>query len=75
MPDDELLKPAEAAEILRVPVGTLKWWRYKGLGPPYMAFASSNIVRYSRLDLEGWLADNTYVPVRHRGRRVKAKVG
>lgn len=51
MPD--FLTPAEVAEILRVPTGTLYTWRYKGIGPP--SFKVGRTLRYDRADLESWI--------------------
>ncbi len=33
--EDELLTLDDVAEILRVPVNTLRWWRQTGTGPSY----------------------------------------
>lgn len=33
--DDELLTLDEAAEILRTPGNTLRWWRQTGTGPEF----------------------------------------
>ena len=32
---EELLTLSEAAEILKVPVNTLRWWRQLGTGPQF----------------------------------------
>jgi len=32
---EELLTLSEAAEILKVPVNTLRWWRQLGTGPAF----------------------------------------
>jgi hypothetical protein len=32
---DELLTLSEAAEILKVPVNTLRWWRQRSTGPVF----------------------------------------
>jgi hypothetical protein len=32
---EELLSLSEAAEILKVPVNTLRWWRQLGTGPEF----------------------------------------
>jgi hypothetical protein len=32
---EELLTLSEAAEILKVPVNTLRWWRQLGTGPEF----------------------------------------
>ncbi|WP_141013695.1 helix-turn-helix domain-containing protein [Nocardioides sambongensis] len=33
--DDDLLTLMEVAEILRVPVSTVRWWRQMGEGPEF----------------------------------------
>jgi hypothetical protein len=32
---EDLLTLAEVAEILRVPVNTMRWWRQRGVGPEF----------------------------------------
>ncbi|HEY3530854.1 MAG TPA: helix-turn-helix domain-containing protein [Nocardioides sp.] len=32
---EELLTLSEAAEVLRVPINTLRWWRQTGKGPEF----------------------------------------
>ena len=49
----EIMVPEEAAAFLRVPVGTLYAWRYKGQGPP--ASRVGRHLRYRRSDVEEWL--------------------
>jgi hypothetical protein len=56
---DELLTPQETSQFLKVPVSTLKWWRHRHMGPPYIAFGGSTHIRYRRSDLEGWLEAQT----------------
>lgn len=48
------LTPDGAAEVLAVPVATLGQWRYRGEGPRYSKVGK--LVRYSRGDLDLWLA-------------------
>lgn len=48
------LTPDDAATILSVPTATLSQWRYRGRGPRYSRVGG--IVRYSRRDLDDWLA-------------------
>ncbi|MGB5113513.1 MAG: helix-turn-helix domain-containing protein [Mycobacterium sp.] len=48
------LTPDEAAEVLTVPAATLAQWRYRGHGPRYSKIGA--VVRYSRRDLDSWLA-------------------
>ena len=49
-----LLTVAEAAEFLRTPVATLRYWRHLGIGPT--GFRLGRRVVYSRADLISWLA-------------------
>ncbi len=50
-----LLTLAEAAEFLRTPVATLRYWRHLGIGP--IGFRLGRRVVYSRADLISWLAE------------------
>lgn len=52
---DEMLNIDEAAEFLRVPVATMRWWRYTGDGP--FSFKVGRHVRYWRTDLILWRAE------------------
>jgi len=45
--------PAELADLLRCSTGTLRNWRYRGEGPPYIKVGR---VLYPVADLETWLA-------------------
>ena len=51
------LSPSEAAERLGVKYGTLRNWRWRGVGPPFLKVGRS--VRYRLVDLADWLDDNT----------------
>jgi predicted DNA-binding transcriptional regulator AlpA len=51
--DDQLLTINEAAEFLRTPVATLRWWRSKGIGP--RSFKIGRRVFYWLSDLMAWL--------------------
>lgn len=55
-PAGDLLNPAQLAELLDVPIGTLANWRYLGSGPPYVKVGAH--VRYLRIDVDAWLAEN-----------------
>ena len=48
------------APMIGVKEPTLKAWRRKGIGPPYVRFG--NRVRYRICDVEAWLAANTVTP-------------
>jgi excisionase family DNA binding protein len=52
-PASELLTIAEAAQLLRAPVATLRYWRHLGTGP--RSFRLGRRVLYRRDDLETWI--------------------
>ena len=49
----ELLTIAEAAELLRAPVATLRYWRHCNIGPT--SFRLGRRVLYRRDDLHAWI--------------------
>jgi excisionase family DNA binding protein len=56
----ELLTITEAAEVLRAPVATLRYWRHRGTGPT--SFRLGRRVLYRRDDIRTWIdahADQT----------------
>ena len=53
--EDEMLSIEEAAAFLRVPVATMRYWRYCGTGP--FSFKVIRHVRYWRTDLILWRAE------------------
>jgi Helix-turn-helix domain len=54
---DQMLALAEACDFLRVPEGTLRYWRHLGSGP--RSFKIGRHVRYWRTDLILWLTEQT----------------
>ncbi len=50
----DLLTITEAAELLRAPVATLRYWRHLGTGP--RSFRLGRRVLYRRDDLHSWIA-------------------
>ena len=56
-PGDEMLTLAEACLFLRIPEGTLRYWRHLGAGP--RSFKVGRHVRYWRTDLILWLTEQT----------------
>jgi Helix-turn-helix domain len=56
-PGDEMLALQEACRFLRVPEGTLRYWRHLGSGP--RSFKIGRHVRYWRTDLILWLTEQT----------------
>jgi excisionase family DNA binding protein len=52
--DPELLTITEAAELVRAPVATLRYWRHLGTGP--RSFRLGRRVLYRRDDLRNWIA-------------------
>ena len=57
----DLLTAPEVAQILRVSEDRLVMWRHRKQGPPYVKLVAGNAgsIRYSRSDLEAWVAANT----------------
>lgn len=51
-----ILTTAEAAEVLRVPVGTLRYWRHQGTGPKSFKLGAKRVA-YMRADVEAWLKE------------------
>jgi excisionase family DNA binding protein len=51
----DLLTITEAAELLRAPVATLRYWRHLGTGPA--SFRLGRRVLYRRGDLDRWVSD------------------
>jgi len=66
--EEELLTTEEAAEWLKIPAATLKWWRHSKTGPPYVV-KGTKYVRYRRSALEEWAAASEVSPTLTRGRR------
>jgi hypothetical protein len=56
-PGEEMLTLQEACRFLRIPEGTLRYWRHLGSGP--RSFKIGRHVRYWRADLILWLTDQT----------------
>ena len=52
-PDERLLTPSEAAQLMAVPVRTLDGWRNRSIGPKYLKVGRH--VRYRSSDLSAWL--------------------
>lgn len=52
-PPSELLTIAEAAQLLRAPVATLRYWRHLGTGPA--SFRLGRRVLYRSDDLRAWV--------------------
>ena len=59
-PGEEMLAPQEACRFLRVPEGTLRYWRHLGAGT--RSFKLGRHVRYWRADLVRWLTEQTNRP-------------
>ena len=52
-PPSELLTIAEAAQLLRAPVATLRYWRHLGTGPRSFRLGRRVLYRYD--DLRSWI--------------------
>jgi predicted DNA-binding transcriptional regulator AlpA len=58
--NDELLTMNEVANVVRVPVATLRYWRHLGSGP--RSFRVGRSVRYWRTEVLHWLEQRSYDP-------------
>ena len=68
----DLLTITEAAELLRAPVATLRYWRHLGTGPA--SFRLGRRVLYRRDDLSAWIdaqrqRSGPHLAADHSGRR------
>jgi hypothetical protein len=52
---DDLLIPEEVGPMIRRPLGTLRQWRHRGVGP--RSFRLAGKVVYRRSDVEAWIAE------------------
>lgn len=60
---DEMLSLQEVCAILRVPEGTLRYWRHLGCGPK--SFKIGRQVRYWHADVVLWLTEQANRPRGH----------
>lgn len=58
--NDELLTMKEVADLVRVPVATLRYWRHLGTGP--RSFRIGRSVRYWRTEVLHWLEQKSNDP-------------
>ena len=58
--DDELLTIGEVADIVRVPIATLRYWRHLGTGP--RSFRVGRSVRYWHHEVTTWLQSQSDGP-------------
>ena len=58
-PQPTIITEEEAATLLRVKQFTMRKWRREGGGPPYIR-CGGRLIRYTRNDVIGWLADNKF---------------
>ena len=52
---EELLTLSEAADILRVPINTLRWWRQRGTGPEFFKIGRRLFTTVG--DLRRWIRE------------------
>jgi predicted DNA-binding transcriptional regulator AlpA len=62
--NDELLTMREVADVVRVPVATLRYWRHLGSGP--RSFRVGRSVRYWRTEVLHWLEQQSNDPQESR---------
>ena len=61
---DKLLTIAEAAEVLRIPVATLRWYRHLDIGP--LSLKLGRHVMYREADLFSWVDAQAEAAMRRR---------
>lgn len=59
---NEIVSTSTAAEILEVPAGTLRYWRYMDQGP--RSFRVGRHVKYRRVDIDEWLSSQLLLTAR-----------
>ena len=52
---EERLNAPEAAKLIGVPLETLRWWKSKDLGPPFIQFVPNGRVWYEKDVLKRWM--------------------
>ena len=57
-PDADFLTLPEVADILRVPVNTLRWWRQQGAGPAYFKIGRRLVTTVG--DLKAWVEEQKH---------------
>ena len=64
--DEDLLTEQDAAELLQVPLSTLRGWQREGKGPPCLKIGRQ--VRYRRAAVQQWLTGGLHAgsPDEHR---------
>lgn len=53
---DEYLSTAEVAQLMKLPAGTIRYWRHIGEGPPAFK-VGRKAVRYRRSVVMAWLTE------------------
>ena len=59
-PDGDFLTLTEVADILRVPVNTLRWWRQQNTGPRFFKLGRRLVTTVG--DLKAWVEEQTHAP-------------
>ena len=60
--DHDLLTIDEAADLVRAPIATLRYWRHLGTGP--RSFRLGRRVVYRRGDIDAWIENNRDIAAR-----------
>ena len=62
--EEDLINEQKAAKRLDVSVWTLRSWRCRGIGPPYikMGRGTQAAVRYNPLDLDEFARQSRFIP-------------
>jgi helix-turn-helix protein len=60
VPSSRFMTEVETAAYLDTTPGTLRTWRYRRTGPPFVKIV--NRVKYDRVAIDRWLDSNTVQP-------------
>ena len=58
----EIMTPKQVAELTGIPEGTLRYFRSSGIGPA--SFRLQGRVRYRRVQVEAWIAEQEAATLR-----------
>jgi Helix-turn-helix domain len=66
-PNDPILSEREAAAYLDAKPDTMRTWRYRRVGPPYLKFTGK--IRYRLSDIKNFIEQSRVVPSESKPKR------
>lgn len=58
----DIMLTKDVSELIRIPIGTLRYWRHANLGPA--SFTLGRKVVYRRAEVERWIAEQEHATLR-----------